>query len=95
MDCITHIKTPLHLLNNLDIETAIILSFLYEFRRPFAVTNFGIWIGIKWQRAAKKINEHPKYFIKSKIITKDLRVFTTYSLSEEVKTVYEDIGYFL
>lgn len=95
MTNLTHIKVPLHLLNNMDIETAIILSFLYEFGRPFAVINFGIWIGIKWQGATKKINEHPKYFIKSKVVMKDLRVFTTYSLSEEGKKAYEDIGYFL
>lgn len=93
MTNLTHIKVPLHLLTNMDIETAIILSFLYEFGRPFAVINFGIWIGIKWQRAVKKINECPEFFIKSKFVTKDLHIFTTYSLSKEGKKAYENLGY--
>lgn len=93
MEDLTDIKIPLHLFIGLDLETAIILSFLYCFEKPCAWICMDAWLPMSKQKISKKIKENSKFFIKEKIITKKFRILTAYSLSEEGKKVYKDNEY--
>lgn len=85
-----HIKIPLHLFVVADLETATILSFLYCFGKPCAWICMDSWLPISKQKISKKIKENSRFFVKGKFVTKDFRILTTYSLSKEGKSVYEN-----
>lgn len=93
MTNLTHIKVPLHLFSFLDLETAVILSFLYSYKKPFAWVCFDAWLGMSNQKISKKIKENSVFFVKGKYVTEDFRIITTYSLSEEGKKAYENLDY--
>lgn len=93
MNDLTHITIPLHLFAFLDLETAVILSFLYNCKKPCAWVCFDAWLGMSNQKISRKIKENSIFFVKGKYVTKDFRIITTYSLSEEGKKAYENLDY--
>lgn len=90
---LTSITIPVHLFVGLDLETATILSFLYNLEKPCAWVCMDAWIPISKQKISKKIKENSKFFVKEKVVTKKFRVLTAYSLSEEGKKAYKDKEY--
>lgn len=95
MEDLKEIKIPLYLFIGLDLETATILSFLYDFKKPCAWICMDSWLPMSKQKISKKIKENSSFFIKGKMLTKDFRVLVTYSLSEEGKKAYENPEYWM
>lgn len=92
---ITKITIPIHLLLSVDSETAIIMAFLYKLKKPAVLIALDTCVGMSKQKICNKIREHKEFFVKSKHVTKNFHIFTTYALSEEGKKAFEDYKYWL